>query len=171
MELILRPLKSKDEQFFLEAYQRLGSDDLSWLTFVWQPGMNFEEHLKILEERSLGINVLPGRVPDTMLYAFQGEQIVGRVSIRHELNEHLLNVGGHVGYYVFQDSRGKGVGTEILRMSLLYCSQKIGLSRILLTCDDDNLGSIRTIEKNHGKLENVILFEGKSKRRYWINLT
>ena len=47
---------------------------------------------------------------------------------------------------------------------------KLGIGRILVTCDDDNIGSIRTIEKNGGILENVISGPDldKPKRRYWI---
>ena len=46
------------------------------------------------------------------------------------------------------------------------------LTRVLLTCDDDNVGSIKTIEKNGGVLENVVDVPGagKPKRRYWIQL-
>jgi predicted acetyltransferase len=41
----------------------------------------------------------------------------------------------------------------------------------MVTCDDDNIGSIRTIEKNGGILENVISGPDldKPKRRYWID--
>jgi predicted acetyltransferase len=51
--------------------------------------------------------------------------------------------------------------------------EKCGVRRILVTCDDDNIGSIRTIEKNGGILENVIKGPDldKPKRRYWIELT
>jgi predicted acetyltransferase len=46
------------------------------------------------------------------------------------------------------------------------------LRRILVTCDDDHIGSIRTIEKNGGILENVVVGPdlSKPKRRYWIQV-
>ena len=49
--------------------------------------------------------------------------------------------------------------------------QRLALERVLLTCDDDNIGSIRTIEKNGGVLENVLTGPDlmKPKRRYWID--
>jgi predicted acetyltransferase len=39
-----------------------------------------------------------------------------------------------------------------------------------VTRDDDNMGSIRTIEKNGGILENVVNERDcdKRKRRYWV---
>lgn len=36
--------------------------------------------------------------------------------------------------------------------------------------DDTNVGSIRTIEHNHGILEQCVLHDGIWKRRYWIDL-
>ena len=62
-------------------------------------------------------------------------------------------------------------GTSIVgRVSIQLARQKLGLTRVLLTCDDDNVGSIRTIEKNGGVLESIVAgpHGGKPKRRYWI---
>ena len=71
------------------------------------------------------------------------------------------------------ESRRQGYATAILRQSLLIARDKCGLHRVLVTCDDDNIGSIRTIEKNGGILENVVNGPDldKPKRRYWIELT
>ena len=109
-------------------------------------------------------------VPNPFLFAFAGPRIVGRVSIRHELNEFLLRIGGHIGYTVVPEFRRQGYATEILRQSLEIVRLRFGLSRVLVTCDDDNLGSIRTIEKNGGVLENLVSGPDlKPKRRYWID--
>jgi len=79
-------------------------------------------------------------------------------------------VGGHIGYAVITEFRRRGYATTILDLSLQIARGKLGLPRILLTCDDDNIGSIRTIEKNGGILENIITGPDldKPKRRYWI---
>jgi predicted acetyltransferase len=81
-------------------------------------------------------------------------------------------VGGHIGYVVVPEFRRLGCATTILRLSLQIAREKLGIGRILLTCDDDNIGSIRTIEKNGGILENVIRGPDldKPKRRYWIEV-
>lgn len=111
---------------------------------------------------------LSAYVPSTFFFAFAGPRIVGRVSIRHELNEFLLRIGGHIGYTVVPEFRRQGYATEILRQSLEIVRRRFGLSRVLVTCDDDNIGSIRTIEKNGGVLESVVAGPAlnKPKRRY-----
>ena len=81
-------------------------------------------------------------------------------------------MGGHIGYVVVPEFRRQGWATEILRQSLLIARERCGVDRILVTCDDDNVGSIRTIEKNGGVLENTVTGPDleKPKRRYWIDL-
>jgi predicted acetyltransferase len=114
--------------------------------------------------------VSPNHVPSTVLFAYVGTRIVGRVSIWHTLNQSLERVGGHVGYVVVPEFRRRGFATRILGQAIHIARDKLGIPRVLLTCDDDNIGSIRTIEKSGGVLQDVITGPGfeKPKRRYWI---
>ena len=124
----------------------------------------------MLAEQERGENLPANHVPSTFLFAFSGTSIVGRVSIRHSLNPYLEQFGGHIGYVVVPEYRRKGYATAILRQSLQIARQKLGLKRVLVTCDDDNVGSIRNIERNGGILENIVTNSDgeKPKRRYWI---
>lgn len=115
----------------------------------------------------LGINLPKGRVPATFFIAEVDGQLVGRASIRHELNTYLFNYGGHIGYGVRPEYRGRGYATEILRQSLIYI-RELGVSEVLMTCFDENIASARVIESQGGSLENVVELEGKPLRRYWI---
>jgi predicted acetyltransferase len=132
--------------------------------------MRFRDYLEVLADQRRGVNLPPNHVPSTFLFAFVGSRIVGRVSIRHTLNEFLEKVGGHVGYVVVPEFRRRGYATEVLRQALQLAGGRLHIRRVLVTCDDDNVGSIRTIENNGGQLENVITGPGleKPKRRYWI---
>jgi len=58
----------------------------------------------------------------------------------------------------------------MLRQGLLIARDRFGIRRVLVTCDDDNVGSIRTIENAGGELQNIIRDPDspKAKRRYWI---
>lgn len=100
------------------------------------------------------------------------EKILGMLNLRLELNEYLLNYGGHIGYSIAPSERQKGYATQMLALGLKK-AKTMGISSLLITCDDTNIASARTIEKNHGVLENKIV-EPNGKilmRRYWVNLT
>jgi predicted acetyltransferase len=78
-----------------------------WPTFLhyYEEGMPFARYLEILEQRARGEHVPPDQVPSTFLFAFDGPRIIGRVTIRHELNESLLRTGGHIGYVAVPEFR------------------------------------------------------------------
>jgi predicted acetyltransferase len=168
--LTLRRPGEDEEEEFLRAH-RATSPEFPAFVHYYEEGMPFRRYLEVLADQERGVNLPPGRVPTTFLFAFAQNRIVGRTSIRHRLNDFLARVGGHIGYAVVPEFRRRGYATAILRMSLQIAREKHGIRRILVTCDDDNIASIRTIEKNGGVLENVI--EGpdlpKPKRRYWID--
>lgn len=172
MNFEVRKLTISDEKAFNEGLQLFSDMQLSWYSFVWKEGMKYQEMLEILENNSKGINIPEGRVPDSMLYAFLGELIIGRVSIRHQLNDYLFNEGGNIGYSVATTYRNRGFATEMLKQALLYCKEQLHLKDVLITCDDENIGSYKVIEKCGGKLEakNISNDGTTLKRRYWINL-
>lgn len=171
-KIILRPLNAGDEKAFMDGLELFSDMDGDWYSFIWELGLKFETHLQTLDDRFHGRNLSPGLVPDSMLYAFLDGKIVGRSSIRHELNDYLLKVGGNIGYAVATPYRQKGIATEILKQSLVYCKDVLGLSRVLITCDEDNAGSVKTILKNGGVFENKVLAKSGTTytNRYWINL-
>jgi predicted acetyltransferase len=159
-----------EEQEFLRAH-RVTTPDVPNFLHYYEDGMPFARYLDILDQHARGENIPSGHVPSTFLFAFVGPRIVGRGSLRHELNDFLFRVGGHIGYTVVPEFRRQGYATEILRQLLAIAHEKLGLARLLVTCDDDNIGSIRAIEKNGGVLENVVsgADPDKPKRRYWID--
>jgi predicted acetyltransferase len=90
------------------------------------------------------------------------------VSVRHALNEALARVGGHIGYAVRPAHRRRGYATEMLRQSLVV-ARSVGVQRALVTCDDDNVASARTIERCGGVLQDLVRVDGRpAKRRYWV---
>ena len=110
----------------------------------------------------------PGWVKSSTYFAFDGEKIVGTIQIRHELNESLLTIGGHIGYAVRPSERRRGCATEMLSLALAEC-RALGIKKALVTCDAGNAGSARTIIKNGGVLENEFIEpDGNIVSRYWI---
>lgn len=122
------------------------------------------EHLEYKEPQE-------GLVSDSTFFCFDEKRnlMVGAVNIRHDLNDYLLKYGGHIGDGIRPSERRKGYATEMIRLALEEC-RKLGLTRVLMTCDKNNIGSAKSIIKNGGILENEVLEEGSIKQRYWIAL-
>jgi predicted acetyltransferase len=169
-ELVLRRPRLDEGDELLRAHRATTPEVPNFLHY-YEEGMPLGRYLEVLEERERGVNLPPDHVPSTFLFGFRGDRIVGRVSIRHVLNDFLLRVGGHIGYVVVPEFRRQGHATTILRLAVQFARGSLGLDRVLVTCDDDNVGSIRTIEKNGGVLENIVSRPDlqKPKRRYWID--
>jgi predicted acetyltransferase len=116
-------------------------------------------------------NVKPGQVPQSVFWLLdETDEAVGMVRLRHYLNESLLFRGGHVGYYVRKDQRGRGYGRKALRLALGELA-RLGQDRALVTVDEDNLVSRHAIEANDGKMESIEADKaGVRFCRYWITL-
>lgn len=167
-ELVLRDPRPEDEAAALTAEAELAGDDFGFL--LKDPEHSWSDWLSKVERDRTGVDLAPGRVPATMLFAVVGEELVGRVHLRHRLTEGLLEEGGHLGYAVRPAHRRRGYATQMLRQGL-EVARGLGLDRALVTCDDDNPGSIGTIEKCGGVLEDKRpRGDGSLTRRYWIEL-
>lgn len=107
-----------------------------------------------------------GYVPATELWWVDGDEFLGRIGVRHRLTPALLEAGGHIGYDVRPSARRRGHATEMLRQALVV-AREVGIDRALITCDEDNLGSRRVIERNGGVLEDQ---RGRM-LRFWVATT
>ena len=135
---------------------------------------NFEKYVEKCEADSRAKEIDPktGWVPQTIYWMIMDGKYLGRVSIRHFLNDKLLKLGGHIGYDVVPSERKKGYGTELLKYALVK-SKEMSLEKVLLTCDEENIASRKIIEKCGGVLENIVPGEKEgdcSKCRFWISL-
>lgn len=125
------------------------------------------QHIYAQEERD---KTAPDRVPNADFWLIDNDEYIGRMSIRYKLNEHLLKIGGNIGYEIRPSKRRLGYGKEQLRLGLIQ-AKRDGLQRVLVTCDEDNIGSKKIIEHNGGQLENALEVEGSPRKlRYWIEL-
>lgn len=128
---------------------------------------NFELYLESLEVKK----ETEKYVPDSTFFCLDTERniFVGAINIRHYLNDQLLLNGGHIGDGVRPSERRKGIATKMIALALQEC-KKMGISRVLMVCDKDNIGSAKSIQKNNGILENEVIVDGVVEQRYWIDI-
>ena len=170
-KLTLRQLIPEDKNSFIEAVKIFKNDIPPWeFAFHFDEQSDFQEYLEKLENWSIGIDLPENFVPNTFLVGVLEGKIIGRVSIRHRLTDYLERIGGHVGYGVIHSYRRRGFATEMLKQAISVCFS-LKINQILVTCDEDNIGSRKVIEKCGGVFENITDYPELEiqKRRYWIS--
>lgn len=138
----------------------------------WHPEIlreRFGEFLLAL--RQAESEPLAGMAPATQYWLVaQHAGYLGEVSLRHYLNESLNRFGGHLGYRIRPSQRRKGYGSLLCKLAIEKARQR-GIGDILITCDDDNTGSLKIIEANGGVLyDRIDNGRGVLTRRYWVYL-
>ncbi len=131
------------------------------------------EWIKTANDRRVGINLPEGRVPSSIYLAVTKEdEIIGIVDIRHDVNEYILNYGGHIRYSVRPSKRNKGYASKIFRQALEKARTEIHLKKVLVTCLKTNTGFERIILRAGGKFENELLNPVRKVvfKRYWFEL-
>lgn len=167
--LSLRALRAGDEDAFAAAHRALVAEGTSTGS-AYKAGMDWAGFLTSTSDLALGRNLPPGWVTTTFLVGDVDGTMVGTLSLRHTLTPALRQYGGHIGYTVLAEHRRHGYATELLRQGLVMAGS-IGIESVLVTCDDDNVGSIKVIEANGGRLEGTVHVPGHrvETRHYWID--
>ena len=169
MPLRLRPYVLADERAALTVAEALRADQFTFL-LGYEPTDEWASFVAKIDDQRRGVGVRPDMVRAAQLVADFDGVLVGRASIRFSLNEFLATRGGHIGYGVAPQFRGRGFATEILRQALVLARSE-GVNEVLMVCDDDNIASAKVIERCGGVLESVVAASGDEPayRRYWIN--
>jgi predicted acetyltransferase len=130
---------------------------------------DFDAYVRKVEAGRRGDDLPEGWVPGTEFWLEHEGRIIGCVRLRLGLTPELENEGGHVGYDIRPSMRRLGYGTALLRMALAE-ARALGIDRVRVTCDADNIGSIKVIERNGGALSGRYVSKqtGKVVRQYWI---
>lgn len=175
LKLVIPSLEYKDEVMsFLEEVNLVDNG------YPWQyAGMSrlencnsYEEWIKDKENEKNGINLPNGYVPAStyLLVRTNDNKVIGICNIRHYLTDFLSNYGGHIGYTIRPSERRKGYGIIQLEKALEKCND-LNIDKVLITCNEKNIASAKTIEKCYGEYENSVHKGDEILRRYWITLS
>ncbi len=163
----LRDLEIEDEAAVVRAHELLALEDFPFL-FGFNPGDDFVAYVKRVDAFNAGGKFSEGGVRGVFLVAEHEGSIVGRLSVRHELNDYLRQYGGHIGYCVLPEHRRRGYATQMLNEGLDLL-KRMGTDEVLVTCDEDNLASRAVIERAGGDFVQSVGGEGSvPKRHYWF---
>jgi predicted acetyltransferase len=160
---------------FLDDFEAAGEPRIPAGSGVELARSDFAAFVQRLQDDERGVNLKPGIVSSSAYWLLRHDgddvTILGVSALRHALTPALEDAGGHIGYSIRPSERRRGYGMRILALTLPH-ARALGLERVLVTCDTDNISSARVIEKNGGMLAS----EGYSAlvetriSRYWITL-
>ena len=142
-------------------------EDENGLTNRWHGISREEFETKALPDMlrfSEGVNLPDWMVPGTFLFLWNGDKIVGQFRIRHCLNDALREGAGHIGYFIGRPYRGKGYGTEGLRLTLEVARHIVPESEFYLRVNKDNPASLRVMLKNGGRIV------GENEEKYFVRI-
>lgn len=160
---------------YLDEFVEFGSDinGSGSLDKIYE-GDTFEEALDRClkmedEDYARSINRCPGKT--FLLIREDDNRIVGSINIRWNLNEEMLQFGGHIGYGIRPTERRKGYNKINLYMGFIE-AKKAGLDKIMVDCDVNNLGSDKTLRALGGSLERTEIdpSDGALTNVYWFDV-
>lgn len=167
MEIRLPELNDKSEIIsYIEEHYAYHENNLSASTGL--TSTTYEEWVKKIHN-----NVI---IPDnvwgksyTYLVFNDNKKLIGMLCIRHDLSDELVQKYGHIGYGVRPSERRKGYANKMLAYALKEC-KKLGLNTVILGCYKQNIGSVKTILKNRGRLIREVDDIQQINDSYTINL-
>jgi predicted acetyltransferase len=171
MNIEMRELRLEDAEQVAAIHQAMKEqDNFNFLLSDYISGEEFSSYLERVQSYKSWSTVPSGKVPSTFLIAVVDGKVAGRLSIRHELNEWLALVGGHIGYGVAPEFRGQGIATYMLQHGLKFLAD-LGVDRCFISCLPHNEPSRKTIESAGGEIAGLVQDPtegGALYRTYWI---
>lgn len=156
MNIELRPLTAADGDDVYALLQSLPADENGFMNpMAGRSEDEFRAWLARQAENALKTEIEEGwRVPQAVYWLYADGRPVGIGKLRYFLTDALRQSGGHIGYAVAPDQRGKGYGEQLLRR-MLHEAARHGVNRALITVNNDNPASIRVALKCGGVVERV----------------
>lgn len=132
---------------------------------------NFADYFLQTENERLGINLKPDRVCHSVFWLIDDDRYIGSFDLRHSLTPYLKNIGGHIAYQIRPSEYRKGYAYAGLQLCLKKAAE-LGLSKVLLTCKENNAASYGVMHKamiTTGGVENTPYNDnGIINKRVWL---
>ncbi len=148
--LELRKMNLQDIKEQWEYVTALPKDE-NGLTNPYE-GIAFEEYeVTVLPELMMYENPVgmpEWFVPETYYYLWDEQVLVGEYRIRHYLTEALKIGGGHIGYSIKKEFRGRGYGSKGLALALELAREIVPEDEIYLRVLKSNIPSFKAISSN-----------------------
>ena len=140
-----------DENGFINDYHGISRED-------------FGTALDTIIAQSRGERLPEGYVPQTVYYLWEDDTIVGTFHFRHYLTEALAGGSGHIGYYIAPEYRGRGCGTQGLKLLLDEIRGAVAEEEIYLRVNRDNPASLRVMLSNGGYIHH------EDENKYYVRI-
>lgn len=164
MALYLKQLSETDGIDIYNMLQNIGQDENEFKNPVKSMNyIEFKEWLVQQNQWAHEMNLPKGYVKQTIFWLYDDFIPVGIGKIRHYLTENSRKIGGNIGYAISMSERGKGYGTELLKLLKIKCDS-MNIKERLLTVEKYNPASKRAIEKAGGS------FIKEDKERWYFSI-
>lgn len=158
MKLVFPTIAYKEKAIeFIKEFHEYGSevDGSGGLDRYVREGRTYESWLdKLLAGIDVANVDLSEWVPSLTYFYVREEddKIVGMMNIRLAENDFIKAEAGHIGYCIRPTERRKHYATRMLAEGVRVC-KILHIHDIVVSCDNDNVGSAKTIMNNGGVLD------------------
>lgn len=160
----LKRLTRNDGEDVFNMLQIIPSNEMGCINKVnGYTYQQYKEWLILSEQRSEGYNLEDWMVPTNVYWLYVDGYPVGMGKLRHRLTDALRFQGGHIGYIISPQYRGKGYGTKLLQY-LVEEANKMGIEDVLLTILQGNNSSLAVAKKAGGVMRKM------TKERFYITI-
>lgn len=111
----------------------------------------FADYLRYRQDLAKGVNLRPSQVRTDTYWLVDGANYLGTVNVRPKLTPEFERLGGHVTYRIRPAKRGRGYGTEALKLAVKVLAEA-GVKKVLLSIGERNHGSKKVAEASGGKV-------------------